>query len=158
MFCRPSSEELLNSVKEGAEVLDANVINNGMLIWEFVLFCNSIQKASSKSHIVGTSFPFLPLYKEGGVSFWNFRKISNGGGEGCIFASFLLVLFMFPRSNLVLQHLINRHDFYKWIIFEKKRHSGKEIFDISELFIKFNKDSCFELITGGVSIYLSGCV
>ena len=50
------------------------------------------------------------------------------------------------------------YDFYKWIIFEKKRHSGKEIFDISELFIKFNKDSCFELITGGVSIYLSGCV
>ena len=49
MLCRPSSEGLLNSVKEGAEVLDANVINNGMLIWEFVLFCNSIQKGSSKS-------------------------------------------------------------------------------------------------------------
>ena len=27
------------------------------------------------------------------------------------------------------------YNFYKWIIFEKKRHYGKEIIDISELFI-----------------------
>ena len=31
-------------------------------------------------------------------------------------------------------------------------------FDISELFIQCNKDSCYELITVGVNIYFYGCV
>ena len=48
-------------------------------------------------------------------------------------------------------------DFYNWIIFDKKRHCGKWSFDISELFIQCNKDSCGEHITGGVNIYLYIC-
>ena len=44
------------------------------------------------------------------------------------------------------------------MIFEKKRQCGKYIFDISELFIQCNKDSCCKHITGGVNIYLYGCV
>ena len=40
-----------------------------------------------------------------------------------------------------------------FIIFEKKRHCGKWVFDISELFIQCNKDSCYEHITV-VVIYL----
>ena len=36
------------------------------------------------------------------------------------------------------------YDFYKWIIFEKKRHCGKYISDISELFIE-----SFNVIKGG---------
>ena len=40
------------------------------------------------------------------------------------------------------------------MIFEKKINSGKYIFDISELFIQYNKDSCCEHITGGVNMYL----
>ena len=43
------------------------------------------------------------------------------------------------------------------MIFEKKRHREKEIFDISELFIQCNKDSCSEHITGSINIYLYGC-
>ena len=46
------------------------------------------------------------------------------------------------------------YDFYKWVTFEKKRHIGKYILDISELFIQCNIDSCRENITGGVNIYL----
>ena len=45
-------------------------------------------------------------------------------------------------------------DFYKWVIFEKKRHTGKYILDISELLIQSNTDSCCVHITGGVNIYL----
>ena len=43
----------------------------------------------------------------------------------CLFTPFLSVLFVLHRKNLVLYHLINRCDFYKWTIFEKKRHYGK---------------------------------
>ena len=50
------------------------------------------------------------------------------------------------------------HDFYKWIIFGKKRHCGNYIFDISELFIQGRKDSYCEHITDSVNIYLYGCV
>ena len=41
--------------------------------------------------------------------------------------------------------------------FEKERHCGK-FFLISELFINCNKDNCCEYRTGGVNIYLYGCV
>ena len=44
------------------------------------------------------------------------------------------------------------YDFYKWIIFEMKRHCKKYIFAISELFIQCNKDSCCEYITDGVNM------
>ena len=37
--------------------------------------------------------------------------------------------------------------------FEENKISG-----INELFIQFNTDSCCEDITGGVNIYLYGCV
>ena len=36
--------------------------------------------------------------------------------------------------------------------------SVKLIFDISELFIQYNTDICCEHITGGITIYLHGCV
>ena len=75
----------------------------------------------------------------------------------CLFIPFLS-LFVFHRKNLVLWHLINRYDFCKWIIFGKKRHFRKQIFDTSELFIQCNKDSCCEHIAVGVNIYLHGCV
>ena len=39
-----------------------------------------------------------------------------------------------------------------------KRKCGKYIFDISELLIQCNKDSCCKHITGGVNIYLYWCV
>ena len=32
------------------------------------------------------------------------------------------------------------YDFYKWVSFEKKRHCGKYIFDISEIFIQSRKE------------------
>ena len=57
---------------------------------------------------------------------------------------------MFHRNNLVLYLQVND--------FEKKRHCGKWIFDISELFIQCWKDSCSEHITGGVNICLDWCV
>ena len=41
----------------------------------------------------------------------------------CLFTSFLSVLFVFHRKNLVLYHVI--YDFYRWIISEKKRCCGK---------------------------------
>ena len=44
------------------------------------------------------------------------------------------------------------------MVFEKKRHRRKYIFDINELFIQCNKDSCCEHITDDVNIYLYGCV
>ena len=44
------------------------------------------------------------------------------------------------------------------MVFEKKGHYGKQISDISELFIQYNKDSCYEDITVGVTKYLYGCV
>ena len=44
------------------------------------------------------------------------------------------------------------------VIFEKKRHCGKLISGISELFIRCNTDSCFEEITSGANIYLNGLV
>ena len=50
------------------------------------------------------------------------------------------------------------YDFYKWIIFEKKRHCGKYIFDIGEVFIQGRKDNCCEHITRGVNIHFYGCV
>ena len=43
------------------------------------------------------------------------------------------------------------------MVFEKKGHYGKQISDISELFIQYNKDSCYEDITVGVNKYLYGC-
>ena len=38
-------------------------------------------------------------------------------------------------------------------MFEKKRHCGKQNFDIGELFIQCNKDNCYEHITVGVNIF-----
>ena len=48
-------------------------------------------------------------------------------------------------------------DFYKWVIFEKKRHYGKKILNISELFTQCNTDNCCEHITSA-NIYLNECV
>ena len=44
------------------------------------------------------------------------------------------------------------------LVFCQKRHIGKYILDISELFIQCNTDSCCKHITGGVNIYLYECV
>ena len=38
----------------------------------------------------------------------------------CLFTTFLSVLFIFHRKNLVLKHLINRYGFSKQISFERK--------------------------------------
>ena len=48
--------------------------------------------------------------------------------------------------------------FYKWVIFEQKRRYGKEISDISELFIQCNTDNCCEDIAGVVNTHLYECV
>ena len=50
------------------------------------------------------------------------------------------------------------HDFYKCIIFLKRRHCGNKIFDIIGLFIYYNKGSWCEHVTGGINIYLDGCI
>ena len=42
--------------------------------------------------------------------------------------------------------------------FRKVKALLKVKFDISELFIQCNKDSCYELITVGVNMYFYGCV
>ena len=44
------------------------------------------------------------------------------------------------------------------VVFEEKRHCGKYIFDVSELFIQCDLDSCCGHMTGGFNIYLYGCV
>ena len=72
-----------------------------------------------------------------------------------IFVSIICVLWEEPSLIASNQQI---YDFYKRIIFENKRHSGKNTFDLSELFITFNKDSCCEHTTGGVHIYLYGYV
>ena len=72
-----------------------------------------------------------------------------------VYVLFTYVLFEEPSLIASNQQI---YDLYKWIIFEKKRHPGKQFFDISELCILCNKDSCCEHITGGVNIYLHGCV
>ena len=41
---------------------------------------------------------------------------------------------------------------------KKKNALREKTFDISELFIECNTDSCCEHITGGINIYLYGCV
>ena len=42
--------------------------------------------------------------------------------------------------------------------FWEEKTLWKVKFDISELFIRYNKDSCYELIAVGVNIYFYGCV
>ena len=77
---------------------------------------------------------------------------------GFLFTPFLS-LFVFHRKNIVLWHLINRYiTFTSCLIFEKKRHSGKQFFDIIKLFIHCIKDSYSEHIAVVVNIYLYGCV
>ena len=51
----------------------------------------------------------------------------------CLFMSFVSVLFLFHRNNLVLYHLINRYIILNWINFEKERKFAKQVFDISDL-------------------------
>ena len=48
-------------------------------------------------------------------------------------------------------------DFYKLVVFEKKRHIGKYNLYISELFIQCNTGSCCEHITGDVNIFILIC-
>ena len=48
--------------------------------------------------------------------------------------------------------------FYKCIIFLKRRHCRNKISDIIGLFIHYNKGSCCEHVTGGINIYLDGCI
>ena len=63
----------------------------------------------------------------------------------CVCFVYLHHDYQFHRKNLVLQHVINKYDFCKRIIF-----------DIGELSIQCNKDSCCEHITIGENIYLYG--
>ena len=75
----------------------------------------------------------------------------------CLFTPFLLYFNIICISQEHPTHMASnrktRH-FYKWVIFEKKRHTGKYILGISELLIQSNTDSCCVHITGGVNIYL----
>ena len=48
-------------------------------------------------------------------------------------------------------------DVYKLIIFEGKRHCGRQNFNFIELFFQYN-DSCCKYITGSVNIYSYACV
>ena len=65
---------------------------------------------------------------------------------------------MFHEKNSIIKSNQQIYDFYKWVIFEKKRHCGKVNFDINELFIQCDTDCCFDHIPGGgVNIYLYGC-
>ena len=78
----------------------------------------------------------------------------GGGGEGLFSVSIFCVseeLLSLTASN---QQIC---DFYKWVIFEKKRHYGKKILNISELFIQCNTDNCFEHMTSA-NIYLYECI
>ena len=51
----------------------------------------------------------------------------------------------------------NQHIWLLLVTFKKQKHCGKQIFDISELFIQCNTNNCCEHITGDVNIYLHGC-
>ena len=121
---------------------------------------NSTQKKGGVGKIVG-----VILKKGGGITYFHTNPFQSYMSFSeplvcafCLFIPFLSLLFVFHRKNLALWHLINRYDFHKWIIFEKKRHCRKQIFDTSELFIQVNKDCCCEHIAVGVNIYLHGCV
>ena len=64
---------------------------------------------------------------------------------------------MFHEKNSIKSNQ-QIYDFYKWVVFEKKRHCEKVNFDINELFIQCDTDCCFDHIPGGgVNIYLYGC-
>ena len=61
----------------------------------------------------------------------------------CIVGVYVSTLFIYtisfsiiwdPQEEIKFYYIFNRCDFFKWIIFEKKRNCGKWIFDISELF------------------------
>ena len=75
-----------------------------------------------------------------------------------IYTIFISIICVSQEEPSLIAYNQQIYNFYEWIIFEKKRHCGKWIFDISELFItSCNKDGCFEHITGGVNMYLYGC-
>ena len=70
-----------------------------------------------------------------------------------LFMPFLSVLFAFLSKNLLLMNLINRY-----VIFQQQSHCGKQIFDISRLFIQCNTHNCCKHMTGDVNIYSYACV
>ena len=82
----------------------------------------------------------------------------------CLFTPFLSVLFAFHRKNLALLHLMNRYATSKRVIFIKRRHCGKLMLDISELFsvIQIAAVGTWHVVVVyiymGVSVYWSLCV
>ena len=96
------------------------------------------------------------LHKKGGViQFY----LSECLACICVFCFISTSIVYFSWEELTVTESNQQiYDFCKWVIFKKQRYCGKKIFDISELFIQFNALSCSKHITGGVNIYLYGCV
>ena len=82
-----------------------------------------------------------------------------GGSVCCLFTSFLSVLFVFHWKNLILLHLIGRYMTSTSESFLKRKDIPESKFLIfSELLFLCNTDTCSYQTTGGVNIYLCGCM
>lgn len=117
------------------------------------------------------SFP-SPFIKVGDLSFQNFHfffSIFFKGGiiyfytntfQCYLFLSVWCLCFVYFHHfcQYYLSFTGRTYCFYKWIIIGKKMHCKKQTFGTSDLFIHCNKHSCSEHITGGVNIFLYGCV
>ena len=74
----------------------------------------------------------------------------------CLFCTCVLFIYTISISIICVSQKEPSHIASNQQV--KKRHCGKCIFYISELFIQCDKDSCCEHITSGVNIYLYWCV
>ena len=67
---------------------------------------------------------------------------------------FISIICVSQEEPSLITYNKQMFDFNKSIFLEKKINCERQIFDISELFIQSNKNSCCEQLTGGANIYL----